>query len=101
MDGLMPRTLKDAIDEAEAAPQRRKRKGRATLRAETADKEPADPNKHRLPDDEFLKTAIERADEAYQREKDNIAEAYEDLDFLAGNQWPEWAKKERAEEDRP
>src|SRR4051794_36841695 len=37
-------------------------------------------------DDDFLKVAIERADEAYRHEADNMSEAYEDLAFKAGDQ---------------
>src|SRR5262249_16939688 len=48
----------------------------------------------RAPDspDDFLSLAIKRADAAYQAAKDNIDAAYEDLQFLAGDQWPDYAK---------
>ena len=52
-------------------------------------------------DDAFLRTAAERADEAFNRERDNIEAAYNDLEFLAGNQWPDWARKQREAQDRP
>jgi len=47
--------------------------------------------------DDFLSTAIKRADAAYQAAKDNIDAAYEDLQFLAGDQWPDYAKSARRE----
>jgi len=50
-------------------------------------------------DADFLKEARERYDRARQRELSNVAEAYEDLEFRAGEQWDNEAKKARA--DRP
>jgi len=52
-------------------------------------------------DDDFLKVALERADEAYRHEADNMMEAYEDLAFKAGDQWPAWAKQQRETQRRP
>ncbi len=52
-------------------------------------------------DDDFLKTALDRADEAYRHEADNMSEAYEDLAFKAGDQWPLWAKQQRETQKRP
>jgi hypothetical protein len=52
-------------------------------------------------DDDLVKEAMERADEAYNRERENIDAGYEDLEFEAGNQWPDWARKQREAEDRP
>jgi len=52
-------------------------------------------------DDDFLKAAIDRADEAYRHESDNMSEAYEDLAFKAGDQWPIWAKQQREVQRRP
>jgi hypothetical protein len=45
--------------------------------------------------DDFLALAIKRYDAAYEREESNIREAYDDLDFLAGNQWPAEALEAR------
>jgi hypothetical protein len=52
-------------------------------------------------DDDFLKVALDRADEAYRHEADNMGEAYEDLAFKAGDQWPVWAKQQRETQRRP
>lgn len=51
--------------------------------------------------DELLKTARARYDRAMERERDNIRLAYEDLDFLAGNQWPNDVAITRQNESRP
>jgi hypothetical protein len=61
---------------------------------------PAEPAAKEFGDD-FLKEAMERADEGYNRERENIDAGYEDLEFEAGNQWPDWARKQREAEDRP
>lgn len=50
-------------------------------------------------DPDFIATALKRYDAGYDRERDNINEAYEDLEFRAGNQWPAYAKQAR--KDRP
>lgn len=50
-------------------------------------------------DPDFIATALKRYDAGYDRERDNINEAYEDLEFRAGNQWPTYAKTARG--DRP
>lgn len=52
-------------------------------------------------DGEFIKEAIERYDRAYEREETNIREAYEDLEFQSGKQWPDAVKQERVAEFRP
>jgi hypothetical protein len=53
-------------------------------------------------DKALLKEALERYDAAYERDRENILEGYEDLRFLAGeNQWEEKAKAIRDEEGRP
>jgi len=44
---------------------------------------------------DLLAKARKDYDRAYDREKDNIDLAYEDLEFLAGDQWPEEQVKER------
>lgn len=46
-------------------------------------------------DPDFIATALKRYDAGYDRERDNINEAYEDLEFRAGNQWPDYALKAR------
>lgn len=48
---------------------------------------------------EFLAQAIKRYDYAFEHEESNLREAYDDLEFLAGNQWPDDAKAAR--EGRP
>ncbi|WP_018184702.1 portal protein [Kaistia granuli] len=50
-------------------------------------------------DPDFIATALKRYDAGYDRERENIDWAYEDLEIRAGNQWPEYAKKAR--KDRP
>lgn len=39
--------------------------------------------------------------DAYEHDRDNRVEASEDLNFLAGNQWPETVRRERETEGRP
>lgn len=51
--------------------------------------------------DTLLKEARKQWDRAYERERSNIAAAYEDLEFLSGSQWPEKVLKERNDEGRP
>lgn len=51
--------------------------------------------------DVLLKTARARYDRAMERERENINLAYDDLDFLAGNQWPVEVAKTRNDESRP
>jgi hypothetical protein len=51
--------------------------------------------------DEILKEARERWDRAYEKEEENMVLAYEDLQFMAGNQWPERVRNEREQEGRP
>lgn len=50
-------------------------------------------------EDDFLSQAVKRYDYAYEREEENLREAYDDLEFQAGNQWPADAKAAR--EGRP
>jgi len=80
-------------------PKKRKPRVAGTL------KKPALPSAAEKParkiDNDFLRIAIERAHAAHQRERDNMQEAYEDLEFLAGNQWPQYAKQQREAEERP
>lgn len=49
----------------------------------------------------FIKEAIKRYDAGYEREEANIIEAYDDLEFLAGNHWPAKVKADREEAQRP
>lgn len=49
----------------------------------------------------ILKEARARYDRAMERERDNITLAYEDLEFLAGKQWPADLVKVREGESRP
>lgn len=51
--------------------------------------------------DELLKTARARWNRGMDRERENIKLAYDDLDFLAGNQWPVEVAKTRNDESRP
>ncbi len=51
--------------------------------------------------DALLKTARERWSRGMDRERENIKLAYEDLDFMAGNQWPAEVAKTRNAESRP
>ncbi len=51
--------------------------------------------------DEFLREAIERARDAFAKERDNIGEAYEDLEFRAGDHWPLEARQRREKQRRP
>ncbi|MBF9234691.1 portal protein [Microvirga alba] len=53
-------------------------------------------------DADFLTEAHQRYESAWQRERDNIREAYYDLEFLVGlNQWDQPAKAARDAEGRP
>ncbi|MDQ2079486.1 portal protein [Xanthobacteraceae bacterium Astr-EGSB] len=63
--------------------------------------EPVRPSASKELPDDFHKLAAERADEAYQADRHNIEAAYEDLTFLGGDQWPDYAKVQREAEDRP
>lgn len=51
--------------------------------------------------DGILELARKRWDAAYERERSNIAAAYEDLEFLAGDQWDEKIRKDREDDFRP
>lgn len=51
-------------------------------------------------DDDWLLEATERAHEAYEHNRQNMQDAYEDLEFLAGDQWPEYARKIREAQRR-
>jgi hypothetical protein len=49
------------------------------------------------PDGSFLKTVRDRYEAGYNKERKNIAEAYDDLAFRAGDQWPADVKRQRLE----
>lgn len=49
----------------------------------------------------LVKAALRLYDAAYEREQQNITEGYDDLEFRAGNQWPETVAQERIDEGRP
>lgn len=51
--------------------------------------------------DAIVKAALRLHDAAYEREQENITEGYDDLEFRAGNQWPESVAQEREDEGRP
>lgn len=51
--------------------------------------------------DELLKTARARWDRGMDNERENIKLAYDDLDFMAGNQWPVDVARTRNDESRP
>src|SRR5271166_5590047 len=52
-------------------------------------------------DDAWIKEATERAWFAYEKERQNILDAYEDLEFRAGDQWPAYARAQREAQRRP
>lgn len=49
----------------------------------------------------LLREARERFEDAYEEDQWNREQALDDLEFLAGEQWPETVRAEREEEDRP
>ena len=51
--------------------------------------------------DEMHRTAIRRWQAGYDRDRENIDDAYEDLEFLEGDQWPADAVTLRQTEKRP
>ena len=52
-------------------------------------------------DDDIHRVAIRRWQAGYDRDRDNIDDAYEDLEFLEGDQWPKDAVTLRENEKRP
>lgn len=50
---------------------------------------------------EIVRDALKVYDDWMDRERQNIDDAYDDLEFRAGNQWPETIEKERIDEGRP
>jgi hypothetical protein len=52
-------------------------------------------------DKDFLSEAMKRYERGYERERENMDLAYEDLEFRAGDQWDAIAEKCRREESRP
>ncbi len=57
--------------------------------------------KSKTADADFLATMRKRVERAWEIERENITNAYDDLDFAAGNQWPAQIKRERDAEGRP
>lgn len=55
--------------------------------------------KEKSPDssDDLLTLARERYEAAYEADQQNIVDSYEDMKFRAGEQWPDEAKRARAE----
>lgn len=51
--------------------------------------------------DALLTLARKRYDRAMDHERENIQLAYDDLEFMAGRQWPDDVARERNEESRP
>ncbi len=52
-------------------------------------------------DDDLLALAAKRYAAGYESERSNIKEAYEDLRFRAGDQWPTEAKQQRLDDKTP
>jgi hypothetical protein len=52
-------------------------------------------------DSSFLAEALKRYERGYERDRENMEQAYEDLEFRAGNQWDALAEKTRRDESRP
>jgi hypothetical protein len=69
-----------------------------------ADEAPKKPKKRakKADEDEVCRVALERYGRWYERERDNVKAAYDDLEFCWNDaQWPEDVVKERRAEDRP
>lgn len=64
-------------------------------------KTPTYPTEVTPDEQDILKTAVERYDLAWQHEEHNINEAYDDLQFIAGEQWEPSIAKERQTDGRP
>lgn len=68
---------------------------------ETPEKKPAK-KKYKSPEnDAICKQALERYRRWYEKERENIEAAYDDLRFRAGEQWPAKVLDERTNEGRP
>jgi hypothetical protein len=52
-------------------------------------------------DQKFVDEALKKFERGYERERTNIALAFEDLEFRAGEQWPQQVKEDREREYRP
>jgi hypothetical protein len=50
---------------------------------------------------DVVKKVRDRLSEAWEHDKDNRKDAASDLNFLAGNQWPDGVKQQREDEGRP
>jgi hypothetical protein len=71
-----------------------------------ADKKPPKPetkkeDKEGNKETQFVREAMKQYARGYDRERDNIIAAYDDLEFRAGNQWPSDVKQERDQDFRP
>ena len=66
-----------------------------------ADEKPDDKKLSKKDSSELLTLARKQYDRAMDRERENIQLAYDDLEFMAGKQWPAGIAKERADESRP
>jgi len=75
-----------------------RRVGRYLTKAPLPDKPKAAPKSI---DDDFTREANERAMLAYDHERQNILDAYEDLEFRGGDQWPSYARQAREAQRRP
>ena len=51
--------------------------------------------------DDILKEAKERLQQSWEADRENREEAATDLRFLAGDQWPDAARRERTADGRP
>lgn len=67
------------------------------------DLDPTSQSKRRKKTDEaaLLKEIREAIENSWDHERDNIKEAQQDLEFLAGNQWPDDVKRDRDAQQRP
>src|SRR5262245_12958171 len=52
-------------------------------------------------DYDFVRKALEKYERAYNKEQSNITQAYEDLEFRIGEQWPTEVKRQREVDSRP
>lgn len=76
----------------------------AIISSETTADKPGKDEARKLPSgerDKILDQARKRYTRAMDHERENIQLAYDDLEFMAGNQWPTEVANERASEGRP
>jgi hypothetical protein len=50
---------------------------------------------------DFVRKAVAKYEKAFEKERTNIVEALEDLEFAAGEQWPAHVRREREVDHRP